>query len=421
MGPRPPAPEDPDRPHRSVGRLLVSAPVGPLIVGKSLSAIGVLATNVAAAIIVYGATSSTRWVAAVTVAQFLPQLVLAPLSGSRADRADRTGQMQLGAVHMIAGLLLLVLWQALVGIRTARDAAVIVLAAGVVGIGFAYGGPALQSLLPTLVRPAELKAVVALGSLPATLGRTAGPALGAVLVTSVGALATFGVSTLLQLAFVACILLAFRGRPRPAPANDTGADVRLRGLLVLMRAEPRIALLLVAVGCVGVGIDPLVTLMPALVEDLGAEPALVGGLMSTFGGGSAVAVMLIGVLQRRRPVRVLGPVGLLMLSVSLGGLAGAPRVTLALAAAACAGFGMTLGLSSFTSLLQYLVPDTYRGRLTAVWSMAFLGSRPLAASVSGVVADAIGVRPALLVAVAVTAAGAVLARPTRLAPRDPRA
>lgn len=415
---QPPASPPPDRP-RSIGQLLVSVPVGALIVGKSLSAAGVMATNVAAAILVYAATGSTRWVAAVTIAQFIPQLLLAPLSGSRADRTDRAAQMLLGAHYMIAGLAILIGWQALSGFDRERDALVAVLAAGVVGVGFAYGGPALQSLLPTLVRPTELKSVVALGSLPATLGRTAGPAIGAVLVTTIGALATFGVSLLLQLAFVALIHLAFHRRGRPEPSNGRDADVRLRGLLMFIREEPRIRTLLIAVACIGVGIDPMVTLTPALVDDLGAAPALVGALTSAFGAGSGLAVLALGPAHRRYRVRALGPLGLLILCLSLLGLMAAGTVTLAIVAAGCAGVGMTLGLSSFTTLLQYLVPDRLRGRLTAVWAMAFLGSRPFAAGASGIIADAAGVRVALALAVVVTALGVVVARPSRLAPPGP--
>jgi MFS family permease len=377
-----------------------------------------MATNVAVAILVYGATGSTRWVAAVTVAQFLPQFLLAPMSGSRADRTDRAAQMLLGGRYIIGGIFVLGAWQAVAGFRGVRDAAVAVLAAGVVGVGFAFGGPALQSLMPNLVRPSELKASVALASLPATLGRIVGPAIGAVFVTSVGALATFGFSVLLQFAFIALIYQAFSGRGRPSPANGNGTDVRLRGILVFFRAERRVRTLLIGVACVGVGIDPLVTLTPALVDDLGATPALVGGLMSVFGTGSGLAVALLGPANRRLRARTLGPMGLAVLSLSLVGLAFANSLGAAVVAAGFAGLGMTIAISSYTALLHFLVPDQLRGRLTAVWSMAFLGARPIAAIVSGVIADSAGVRAALLVAVSITALGAFLSRPSRLSPRD---
>lgn len=74
---------------------------------------------------------------------------------------------------------------------------------------------------------------------------------------------------------------------------------------------------------------------------------------------------------------------------------------------------MTFALTSLTTLLQQQVPEELRGRVMTLWSVAFLGSRPLTAGVTGAVADATSVTVALLLVVAVLVAGAVAARPSR--------
>lgn len=403
---------------RSMRQILATRPVGPLVLGKSLSAIGVFATNVAGAILVFSITGSARWVSAVTIAQFLPQIFLAPASGSRADRTDRVQQTLLGASFLMLGLSILLLWGHLRGYTSERDATVVVIAAGVVGIGFAYGGPALQSLFPILVRPSELKSVIALGSLPATFGRTLGPALGAVLATQIGWLATFWFSLLLQFAFVACVSFAFWSIPRPEPANTRKKDVRLREFLVYMQTEPRLRTLLIGVACVGIAVDPLITLMPAYVDHLSAEPALVGGITSAFGAGSVLGVMMMSRVGPIFPARHLGPLGLTGLSLSLVGLVGASTVSAAVASASIAGMSMTIGISSYTTLMQFVTPNHLRGRLTAVWSMAFLGSRPFAAGISGIITDYFGVRAAIAAVALVASLGVVIARPSRLVRRN---
>jgi hypothetical protein len=74
---------------------------------------------------------------------------------------------------------------------------------------------------------------------------------------------------------------------------------------------------------------------------------------------------------------------------------------------------MSFALTSMTTLVQQQVPEELRGRVMALWSVAFLGSRPLTAGITGAVADATSVVIALMLVVAVLLAGAVVSRPAR--------
>ena len=73
----------------------------------------------------------------------------------------------------------------------------------------------------------------------------------------------------------------------------------------------------------------------------------------------------------------------------------APVLAIALAGAAVSGGGFLLGVTSTNTELQRGMPDQLRGRLMALWSVAFLGCRPVAAGVDGVLADLTSVRTAL--------------------------
>jgi MFS family permease len=92
-------------------------------------------------------------------------------------------------------------------------------------------------------------------------------------------------------------------------------------------------------------------------------------------------------------------------------------VPLAIAGFVIGGAGMTMSLTALSTLLQSRLPDALRGRVMALWSMAFLGSRPVAAAVNGAIADATAPVVAFLTVAVVVAVVAVAVRPSRLAAR----
>jgi hypothetical protein len=71
-----------------------------------------------------------------------------------------------------------------------------------------------------------------------------------------------------------------------------------------------------------------------------------------------------------------------------------PWFGLALAALVFAGFGYLASNTSATARLQLSVEETQRGRMMALWSVAFLGLRPIASIADGAIAAAVGVRAA---------------------------
>ena len=392
--------------------------VGPLITGRILSTLAVWFTNVAASILVYDLTRSASAVALITTAQFAPQLLLVPLTGARADRADRARQMLVGTLVTASGSVLLVAWTLTVGMTRPSDATVVGVAAGLVGTGFAIGGPASQSLIPSLVRPSELADALALTSLPIMIARAAGPAVGAILYVRSGAVITFATSLVLHLLLIA-ILVAIRRR-LTVDREDPADDLRIRAGLRYILYHPRAALALVGLALIGVGVDPVVTLGPSLADLLGDPTVLVGHLASAFGIGTALGYALLSRLRAATGIDRLGALGL---RVMAGGLllaaaaawTGALAIPVALVGLGIAGVGMPLSLNAYTTIVQDGLPDGMRGRVMALWSMAFIGSRPLAATLDGAVADAAGVRVALVTAAVLILVGAGAAGPRRLA------
>ena len=404
-------------------RALMLTSVGALTGGKVLSTIAVWTTNVAGAILVFDLTRSALLVGLVSVAQFTPQLVLTPLTGARADRSDRFVQVMVGTAITALGSILLTVWALTVGFTLERDAYVMVAAAGLVGTGFAVSGPAMSALLPALVRRSELADALALSPLPIVVARSAGPAIGATLFLASGPVVTFGLGAVLHVGFI-LLLVGLRRRVIVAPrAGRAASDGRVRAGFAYLRRSPRTVLQIVGVGVIGVGTDPITTLTPALAAVLGMPAGFVGTLASSFGLGAGVGFVVLSRVRLGVGIMRLGGVGLAIMGVGTLLAALAPGPGIAVLGIATAGVGMTFSLNAFTTLVQADVPDALRGRVMALWSMAFIGSRPLTALSTGWLTDAVGVRPALALGAAVILIGAwttsgarMLARPVSREP-----
>lgn len=395
---------------RSTWQLLTDRRFGPFILGKTLAFTGVWVHNIVAAVLAWQLTQSATWVAIVSVVQFVPQIVLAPVVGPMADRSSRGRLVAYGRVFCVAGSAGLAVWIWIAG-YDGIDIAAVLITTFVVGVGFAVSGPAMQAMVSDLVEPEEVGRAVGLDSLPTMLGRAAGPAIGALLAASVGAAAALAVAAAGHLAFG--VIAAFLSR------HELGREVsaeggRFRDGLAYIRRNPVVIFLLLGVTAVGIGADPVVTLAPAIADGLGGTDALVGYLGSAFGIGavigSGVSTMIGGgVRQASGPVAGLSVLGI--------GLATVPLMDSAWGVCACflvAGIGFTVALAGCTAMLHKVVPASMRGRVMSLWLIAFMGARPIASVINGVLADAFGTGAALVVLGLVVAATGALCLPVVL-------
>ncbi|MFP4310443.1 MAG: MFS transporter [Nitriliruptoraceae bacterium] len=401
-------------PPRSGWKLLADPVFGPFFAGKAVSTAGIWVHNIVAAILAWELSRSALVVGLVSVAQFGPQLLFAPLSGAHADRGDRRLQLVVGRLIAAGGSLGLAIWVALAGVDGLPGAWPVVATALVVGTGFVVGGPAMNALVPSLVRPEELATAIAVNSVPFTVARAAGPALGAVLATSLGPASAFALAGASNLLFALLLVrLPIQGRSHTAGHGDR----RVRAGLAYLRKDRAIVLLLVGVASIGLGADPVITLTPSLAASLGGEARLVGVFASTFGVGAGLAFVVLTRLRVRFGLERLAVAGLLLLAsgMVLAGLA--PVLAGAVGGFLVAGSGMTLALTSLSTQLQARLPDELRGRVMALWSVAFLGSRPLAAAANGALADLTSPAVAMLGVGVLVALTATVIRPARLAAR----
>jgi MFS family permease len=240
------------------------------------------------------------------------------------------------------------------------------------------------------------------------IARAVGPALAAVSVKQLGIPASFAINAASYLLFVAGLAVV---EPRPTARARRG-EARLRQSLALVRRTPRLLVFLLIVTAVGFASDPINTLAPAFAREFGYHDTVAGLIIGAFGFGAVSAAFLLAgrvTGSRRRMVATLAVLGLGVIGFSISQWLALGFVFLALA-----GFGYLASNTHATTRLQLEVEESQRGRIMALWSVAFLGLRPVASLVDGAIAGAFGVRvagvvlalPALAMAAVVALRGA---------------
>jgi MFS family permease len=369
-------------------RLISHRNFGPYFVGNAASASGTWFQNLAASLYVFERTHSPFLLGVLQFANFVPVLLLAPWGGSAADRLDRRRLLlvtQVGATA-ISGTLAALTWSGHVSVPL-----VIACALGL-GVCSAYSAPASQALLGDLVPRQELQSAVALNSMTFNLARAIGPTLAGVSVDKLGYAPSFAINAGSYLLLVLGLLVV---SPRAREVASRG-EARLRESLRVALEQPRLLAFLLIVTAVGFASDPVNTESPAFAHAFGLGGhhlrLWTGFIVGAFGAGAITAAFLLAgrVAGSRRRMTIT----LSVLVVGIVGFSVSPSIWIGFAFLALAGFGYLSSNTSATSQLMLGVPDHQRGRIMALWSVAFLGLRPVASLADGGIAGAFGVRTA---------------------------
>ena len=372
-------------------RLIGHRNFGPYFIGNASSATGTWFQNLAASLFVYRHTHSPFLLGVLQFATFIPVLLLAPWAGSAADRFDRR---RLVLWSQLCATALAALLAGLAWARLAPVAVVITVSLGL-GVVSAFSAPAAQALIADLVPREEIQSAVALNSMTYNLARAVGPALAALSVRKLGIPASFAINSGSYLVLVGGVLMV---QP-PIRELARRGEASLRESLRLLREQPQLLGFLLIVTAVGFGSDPINTESPAFAHAFHRPDTDAGYVIGAFGVGAVLAAFVLAgrtAGTRRRMATTLALLGFGVIGFSVS-----PWLGLGFVFLAVAGFGYLASNTHATSRLQLDVDIAQRGRIMALWSVAFLGLRPLASLTDGAIAGAFGVR----------AAGVVLALP----------
>ncbi|HET9937575.1 MAG TPA: MFS transporter [Gaiella sp.] len=346
--------------------------------GNGISFIGTWMQQIAAYWLVLDLTGSPLAVGALALVQTLPVTALALVGGSLADRVDLR--------RLVIGLEAVLALQAATLCVLALTGAVAVwqlYALGLVqGVALALDAPARHTLVFQIVGRDDLPNAVALSSSLGTTARIVGPALGGLVVATVGSGVAFGLNAA-SYAVVICALLAIRLGPRPphtAPRHGVLAGVgeALRFAVGSRRVAVTFFTVLL-VSTFSFNFDVLLPLVARLTLDEGA--GTFGLIASVFGCGALCGALILAAVGKARMVLVLGgALGFGALQLLLAPQDSLPAVCALLFAA---GICYILWGSSALATLQLAAPEHLRGRAASLYFFAFMGGAPLGGLIAG--------------------------------------
>jgi MFS family permease len=386
-----------ERRPRGPVRVVLQRDFGVYFVGNLCSNCGTWFQNIAQALLVYRLTHSTLLVGVANFAQFIGVLALAGVAGAAADRYDRRRLLLATQLAAFGCSVLL----AVLAVAGHAGIAVVFGAALLIGFAQAFAMPAAQALVPALVARADLPAAVAMNTVTFTMARALGPVAAVLVIGRYGIPAAFAVNTATYLVLIAALLFI---RPRPAGAARPGRRPTLRESWRQVRADPVILSTLCVVAAIAVSGDPVNTLTPEFATTAYHHAdTFAGVLIGAFGVGSVVAALRSGRAGPRRAVWSMVAMGLATVAFGLS-----PTLWTGLLALAVCGYGFLAGQTSATVTLQTHIDDAERGRVMALWSVAWLGTRPFASLLDGALASLAGVRAAAALMAVPVLIGALL-------------
>lgn len=321
----------------------------------------------------------------------LPILLFTLIGGVVADRRDRRHMMiSSNAIQMMVALAL----AALVFTERIQIWHILGLSC-ITGLAQAFGGPAYQSLIPTLVGKEHLPNAVALNSIQFNLARVVGPIVAGVILGTFGMTACFGLNGISFL-FVIAAILALRDVHVPPTATEKMLDQMKDGLRYV-RDSPNLRTVTM-LGFAGAFLGlPLLTFLPVITKDVFQQDVGLYTRLMTFSGVGAVTGALFVAWMGKN--RHMGRMLLILLALFGGAMVAfslSRTVWLTELILFTGGSLLVMTFSLTTSLAQLLAPAELRGRVVSIYMVAFRGGSPLGGLASGWLVTQVGSAPIVL-------------------------
>lgn len=384
-------------------------------IGQVVSVSGTWMQRVAQSWLVLDLTGSGTAVGIVTSLQYIPILVLAPYGGLLADRIDK--RKILFVTQSVSGLLAVVL--GLLVITNRVELWMVYGLAFLLGISGSFDNPARQSFVMEMVGRDKLTNAVGLNSVLVNAARIFGPALAGLLIVTVGIGICFLLNAASYLALVIALLLM-----RPQELHRVSPLARGRGLIresvAYLRSNRQLVHELSMIALISVFAYEFDVILPLLSRfTFGGDADTLGIMFSAMGIGALVGGLHTA-SRVERPDASLARVAMLF-AISMGMAALAPALWVELIALTIAGATGTSFLALCNATVQLDSRPEMRGRILALWTIAFLGVRPIGAIFVGWVGERIGPRYGMAtgaVSAAVVALWAYLRRTARSTQRQ---
>lgn len=349
--------------------------------------IGTWMTRLATSWLVYRLTHSTLILGAVDFSMLVPAFVLGPFAGVIVERFDkRTLLLWTQAAFAVQSLTM-----ALLTFTNAISIREVIILSVVQGFTNSLDLPARQAFLPEAVEDRrDFTNAIAINSSMINGARLVGPAIAGLVIGAAGEAWCFAIDGVSYFAVIASLLMMRTTRVRQARHSvSMWHDMRDGWTYVTTFIPIRRVLTLFAL--IGLTAWPYSVLLPVFADQiLKGGPHALAWLTMASGIGALVSALSLVLRRSVQGLLRIVPVAGGVLGVALIAFGLSRTLWLSLAFMLLVGFGMMQSLAVIASLIQTIVPDDKRGRVTSYYTMAFVGMAPIGSLVAGAVAQRIG-------------------------------
>ena len=391
-------------PHAPLRSPLADRQYRELWIANTASNIGSQIQVVGAGWLMSTLTSSPQLIAFVQTAINAPTVLFILAGGAVADNYARRGIMLISQSAMLTVALLLA---AMTWLGAVNVWSLLALTFAMSAFG-SFNNPSWHGSVRDILPRDMISRAVALNSASINVARTAGPALGGLIVTIAGVAAAFIVNAL---SFAGFLVALARWKPtgtsRIAP-RERVAPAMIAGIRYAMRA-PHIRNAVARAGFSGLSASAAFALLPVLARyEMGGGAFLYGVLLGAFGAGAVLSAWIGAQLRGRMAPDQVIAFGVVSLSAGLASLAWSPHAFVAGLGAALCGAGYVLAHSTYNTVVQLSAPAWVTARSLALYQTSTFAGMAVGSALFGWIAEHQSVASAFFSASAVQALAGLL-------------
>jgi predicted MFS family arabinose efflux permease len=340
--------------------------------GACTSSIGTWMQIVAQGWLIYRLSHSAFLLALDQFLGGIPIFLFSLIGGVVADRVERR-KILLGSQYVqmaTAGILTILVATGVVHVWH------ILCLSFISGFAQAFGGPAYQALIPTLVEKDDMPNAIALNSIQFNVAVMVGPALAGQALAKLGEKWCFGLNALSFLAPIISLSI-ISARFLPIKTSETMYNSLKQGIQFARKQVSMEALIVLAFCMTALGM-PMRTYIPVFVKDIFHRgPETYGNLLALMGLGSILGSLTIAGAgnMKRKGLIALG--ALICLGAGISAFAFSKSLPFSGAILVLVGASMMAVFATVNSLVQLITTNEMRGRVMSVYNFAFRGGMPM--------------------------------------------
>ncbi|ANI88426.1 MFS transporter [Arachidicoccus ginsenosidimutans] len=362
--------------------------------GQSVSLIGTWMQKVAVSWIVYRLTSSAFMLGLTMFANLIPSLLLSPYVGGFTDRHNRYKILLATQILLAlqAGIFTYVVYIKL------DNMAVIIILSLIQGIITAFDTTARQSLIVKMIEHEEdLPNAIALNSAMANLTRILGPAVGGILLSTLGDTMCFSINFISYFFVIFSLLMMKLHLPKVEHKEENVWQTLYEGY-VYLKESPDSSSVIMLLAAYSVFVIPFSTLLPVFAKDVfQGDAATFSWFESAAGVGALIGTGYIATLKPNKDMLTIVFAGSTVFAIGVLLLSSSFNLQVALFFTLLTGMGMMSMTAAINTYLQMHVADDMRGRVVSYFIMSYQGLIPVGSLIVGAIAEQCGAKATVVI------------------------